>query len=77
MSRSTTSHRIRTALIAFLAVVGGLLQYAYTSTNHPSTLLRVWAYAYGVSVVLVIASLAARCIQWLRDRRNRPASPGL
>lgn len=56
-------------------IVGGLLQYAYSETRHPSTVLIVWAWIYrALFVVAIIAVIAWAVItgrEWLTRRRTR------
>jgi hypothetical protein len=55
-------------------LIGGGLQYAYTSTKHPSVALRIWSALYGIGVIIcilvLIAAIGYAVRDWLRRRRG-------
>jgi len=66
----SVKHSIRNTLIAVIGIGGGLLQFLYTSTSHPSMLLEIWAWLFGVVVVLTITSLTIHGVVCIRRRRD-------
>jgi hypothetical protein len=58
--------------LVWLAVIGGaFLQYAYTETKHPSTLLKVWEAIYAVLGLVALLCAAAYGFYRVRDWRAR------
>jgi hypothetical protein len=55
-------------------LIGGGLQYAYTSTKHPSVALRIWEAMYGIvfiiCIIVVIAVVGYAVRDWLRRSRG-------
>lgn len=49
-------------------IVGGVLQYAYSETKHPSALLAVWAWIYRVLLAVAIVALVAWGATAVRER---------
>ncbi len=71
------SPRMRKGAFWLVVVVGGLLQYARSNTNHPSTLLIVWGWIYGVAFVVLVGGLLCYAAMAMRERfRRRPHGGG-
>ena len=52
-------------------IVGGFLQYAYSETRHPSTVLIVWAWIYRALFVVAIIAVIAWAVITGRERLRR------
>ncbi len=53
-----------------LAGVGGVLQYAYTSTTHPSVALKIWGVFYGAFEAVAVLVLLISAVGLLRRIRR-------
>ena len=65
------SPRIRKGAFWVVVLVGGSLQYDRINTNHPSTLLIVWGWIYGVAFVVLIVGLLYYAAMAVRERFRR------
>jgi hypothetical protein len=66
--RLHATRRVRIGVFWALVLVGGGLQYAYTSTSHPSTVLTVWAWAYGIVGGICLLGFSVSAIRVGSDR---------
>lgn len=71
------SPRMRKGAGWLVVVVGGGLQYAYSNTKHPSTVLTVWEWIFGVAWVVLIVALLYYAVMAVRERFRRRRHGGV
>jgi len=69
--RIAGSRRVRKGASAAVVLVGGGLQYAYSNTKHPPTVLIVWEWIFGVVWGILIVGLIVYSVKAVRERFRR------
>jgi hypothetical protein len=65
------STSVRKGAFWLAVVMGGGLQYAYSNTKHPSTVLTVWEWIFSVAWVVLIGGLIVYSAIAVRERFRR------